>query len=737
MAKNKEDRNDNTIKPFVKPGEQLGFVGPLKERGMWPPRLHDPKENGNRDEKATTPYLVIPANSSDMGQRPQPNSIIFHSEGIWLEDNMRNVITTPVLGGKYVVKCRVRNLGAFASMGGLADFFVNTPAAILNAAATNTSLPALGHTGFSVMQNDEEVVICPKLWQPVTDEELTNSIVVHAYDPFSDTILHRFNAAADWHVGRHDFAPDFYVRDWTSSPSVHDRGQEPSSSAIFYATSDVWNRRTNAPGSFINGQPQNQNPQAGNGANGDNFMFARISRNSGEGKQTVSAHFMFAEFGTGSPYLDCSTAADPSITFMDGDTEGIISLPWHLHPSASTHLCIAVQIYTDADPYVQPGLSGYTPGWPTTDMMVINDNNKAQRNIAVWDGVPDAEGMQFARVFNGATFTRDVTLSLNISKGGLEQVKNPLIGLVGTEQSQQFKPGDTIVLKGMLPGETRWVSLSYDSFSVKRGSMIKFYFNELEDGHILNGFAFTLLPNTINTALANTLVFQSSVFYRLAEGMGVSTAKEGVAICQRLQQSKATPKAFIQLLPSLLGILDKSLARVSANYDGIKDVFSLNENLRKLSATVQRLPINNALAQYNKILHQADTLQTMAVKSRGDEANIVFTVRLQRDLYSSPKVSRVGRFDKLVDVSENFISRATNNSIAIKMYPEFLRASAQFFEETVGLFNNGVLAARYKDVIASLSTTPAQMQMAHLKFLNALELSLNNSKPRVIRKVYA
>ena len=72
---------------------------------------------------------------------------------------------------------------------------------------------------------------------------------------------------------------------------------------MFYATSDVWNQRSNVAPTFVNDQPQNQDPQN----NATNFAFARISRNSSGTAETVNVEFLVAEFGTGSPYHSVAT----------------------------------------------------------------------------------------------------------------------------------------------------------------------------------------------------------------------------------------------------------------------------------------------------------------------------------------------------------------------------------------------------------------------------------------------
>src|SRR5207247_7393877 len=176
-----------------------------------------------------------------------------------------------------------------------------------------------------------------------------------------------------------------YVRDWTDSPTSGDTGVEPSTHPVFYATSDVWNRRGTLPGSFPNDQPENES--AGNGLLdvGDNWAFARLRRNqAAAAPQTGTAHFLVSKLGTGSNYVDASSAdpdvtfpdPDPTVTFNPADLGPFITTAyhWHLAPVSSTHLCLAVEITGSNDPFVPPSLLGRAPGWPTTDLAVLNDN---------------------------------------------------------------------------------------------------------------------------------------------------------------------------------------------------------------------------------------------------------------------------------------------------------------------------------------------------------------------------
>jgi hypothetical protein len=713
------------VKPFVKPGEQLNYTKRLKERGLWPARLHKPDDNGNHREKVTTPFIVIPATPADMGLRPLPNSTAFHSKGIWLQDMMGAVVTTPVVGGKYIIKCRIRNNGAVPAYGGLADFFVNKPSAFAAAAGTTTSLPALGHTGFFIKQGEEKVISCPKPWQPASAAELTHAIVVHAFDPFTDNITKRYDAKNDRHVGRHDNSADLYVRDWTDSAMVHDNGTEPSVNPVFYRTSDVWNRRSDTPGTFVNDKPENQNPQAGNGAAGDNFMYARISRNSAATEQTVKAHFLFSEFGTGSPYVNCSAAPDPSVTLAVGEASKIISLPWHLHPSSSPHLCIAVQIYSADDPYMPPGLLGYTPGWPTTDMMVINDNNKAQRNISVWNGVPETPGMYFSIIYNAATFIRDVNLQLDASPTAGQKLKNAKLIVPSTRAVQEFKPGGIFTLKAMQPGERRWIAFSFDSFSVSANETISVNFNELEGRNILNGFALDIKAASAMDVMMENLSFQSAVFYRMSEGLGSRTAKEGLVRIQRLLEQNRDVNNFIRTLPLIVNLINIGFSEVSQSFGGIKDVVGIFESTRKLLALGNSQNMGAVLAQHNIVLQQLDALLTMAVKSRGDVADILFTVRLQRDVYKKEKLRSTQLFEELLKAADAFINNYSADSASPNVYMPFVRSLLPSFERTNTMFNNRIIAQRFGELVQGLGSTPEALQKAHLNYLNALLILLS------------
>jgi hypothetical protein len=369
---------------------------------------------------------------------------------------------------------------------------------------------------------------------------------------------------------------DFYVRDWSDSAAVHDTGLEPSTNPVFYATSDVWNQRSNIAPSFVSDQPQNEDPQ--NGAT--NFAFARISRDNAGAAETVNVEFLVAEFGTGSPYASVATT---SVAFAAGVTSKIASASWTLNPTSSTHLCLGVQISTPSDPFVAPGLSGNTPGWPTTDLLVINDNNKAQRNMSVHYGLSGFGSKHYAIIRNASTKARDLALRLNADPALLRNFTSPTVEVQGGDGAKPFKPGTVVTAPGMRPGESRWVAFGMTAFKATTRTSLPVDLLELVGDKVVNGFRFNIAASTAAQALREALLLNAAVFRRLQVQFGSTDAADVVKASTALLKVKTiTSAAYVKMLASVEGAIASSVKRFlspAANDRGLgiaaaREVFS-------------------------------------------------------------------------------------------------------------------------------------------------------------------
>jgi hypothetical protein len=194
------------LRPFVKPGAELGFAAELRKKRKWPPEKVDRPKT---DAPTATSYLVVQADGNDLGLRPLPGPEALHSQSVQILDTGGAIVSRPVRNTTYTLRCQALNLGATAAFGGLADFYVAAPAQFDSIAGTGATMPAQGQTGFTAYPGQTVVIESPKRWRPTTDAEAESSVLVHVYDPFLDPLVTPFDARGDRHVGRLDPLPDF------------------------------------------------------------------------------------------------------------------------------------------------------------------------------------------------------------------------------------------------------------------------------------------------------------------------------------------------------------------------------------------------------------------------------------------------------------------------------------------------------------------------------------------------
>jgi hypothetical protein len=500
-------------------------------------------------------------------------------------------------------------------------------------------------------------------------------------------------------------ADDFYVRDWTDSPASGDTGLEPSTHPVFYATSDVWNRRGTLPGPFPNDQPSNEDAGNGMGNIGDNWAFARIRRNAaGIGSKTVTAHFLVSKLGTGSNYVDDTVMGsgvtfagpDPTVTFNAADLGPITTpaLAWHLDAVVSTHLCLAVEISAPGDPFVAPSLLGRAPGWPTTDLAVINDNNKAQRNMGLSTTAARGAGLTdnfYAIVHNAATFRRDMTLRVDASAENALRLRGARIAVVGG-RAAAFKPDATIVLPAMQPGENRWVGLLYKPPQGKRGEVLR-----------------------------AALALHRSVFTRLAVGFDVRDALEEADRAGKLAANpRLNPSAYIQWLRSELRLAARTIGAF-LKAQRRKDLFAVGSALRLLARAVRDMPWEDVAVAHTSLLNRLDSYLTALQLEHGDPADILQNVRWQEDLYGrTPALRRLECAAKVSQLSRAFIHAFAERGSGTTTYRKLIEELLPCFKQTADALPRLGLGKHITEMTRRIDDLTA-LQKAHRDYLLALD----------------
>jgi hypothetical protein len=495
-----------------------------------------------------------------------------------------------------------------------------------------------------------------------------------------------------------------------------DTGAQPSTNPTFWYSSDVWNHGTNAPGvPNANGWYDTDNMYAGAGPLGDNYAFVRVHRNAAGSPATVTAHFLISPFGTGSSFQDAALTADPTLNFAAGDTEQVLASGylWNQNATASTHACLAVQISTPNDPYLPPGLVGKTPG--PDDYVIIDDNNKAQRNLGVSVNVPHFAGLHFALIHNAALFRRDMVL--RYESPAADQLQGAQIEVVGGKPVP-FRSGGTVTLPGMQPGENRWIAIRYQ---VSKNDSVPIHFLEIDKEKAVNGFTVLAKPVSINEAILDNLRNHVQAFNRLAAAFGAEAGKaEAMAAAKLLRQREVPPAQYLSFLKQQLKAMGAIVGPLVAK-GRTGDAFGALQTLKDLAAAAGKNQAEQAASEHAILLNQLDSFATMLQKAQGDPADILQMVRWQEAIYrTQPNLQRLDCSALVVRDSQDFIK--TYSQRRQESYPALLHALSACFQQTAKTLEKnqpklGTAVANLERAGLSL----AALEKAHREYLLALQ----------------
>jgi hypothetical protein len=533
---------------------------------------------------------------------------------------------------------------------------------------------------------------------------------------------------------------DFYVRDWTINATNGDTGLEPSTNPVFYNTSDVWNRRGSLPGGFGGSFDQPEAEDAGNGVGniGDNWAFARIRRNAlpVSGSTTVTAHFLVALFGAGVNYMDGTNGplsflgSDPTVTFNATDLGPITTVgqQWHLDAVASQHLCMAVEISAPGDPYAGPSLSGSAPGWGTAYLNILNDNNRAQRNMELSTTPARGVGLRvysYALIHNAATFPRDIAVRYDAAPDVERRLRGASIEIVGGG-IRPFKSGDTIVLVNMQPGENRWLGLSYNAPHGREGEILPVNFFEMAGKVAVSGFTIAARPSEMNRVMRDNLDSHRSVFARLTALLETPGAREETELAQKLKDQESLKEAeYLSYLRSHIQGIETSIRYVLCSNQQ-SDGFRIAEALRALTNAVKGGNAERAAVAHTTLLNRVDSFLTMHQLARGNSADILQNVRWQKELFTKKlTLADLQCSSSLRSISEKFILAYEMRKGSNKDYAALINSSLSCLREGAKLLNESRSAGPLRGMI-EVERNPVDLnalQKAHRELLLMLQTS--------------
>ncbi|TMC54253.1 MAG: hypothetical protein E6J20_04055 [Chloroflexi bacterium] len=531
---------------------------------------------------------------------------------------------------------------------------------------------------------------------------------------------------------------DFYVRDWTDSPTSGDDGSEPSIKPAFYVTSDVWNRRDTLPGSFPHDQPENEDAGNGLGNIGDNWLFARVRRRApapaGSPAVTVNAHFLVSKLGTGSNYEDASDA-DPDVTLSGPDPTLLFAaaevgpkttnaLAWHLNPIASTHLCVAVEISTPADPFVPPSLHGRAPGWPTTDLDIVDDNNKAQRNMGLSTTPARGTGLclsdAFAIVHNAATYPRDMLIRYTISPDVIRRVGQLEIEIPGRDRIRVRDSG-TITMDRVQPGENRWIGVRLRAVAGKESETLAIFFDEIVNGSPLNGFGLGIRLGSDPSATIYAMQRLLSVFTRLLATWSLTSAPTVMDLASRVLRALARSRGRASRVDWANDL--RADARFFAEIRdaiGRQDPFDVERHAKGLRKSLESNRDAESLVCLCSYLERIDAHVTMLQLRNGARADIFQNVRWQQDVLSRLKGELTDSRRRIDELCQEFIQAWDGRRVGARDFPRLVRRLLAPLEKLSGELQDAELKTRLEALVGG-GDDPATLQHLHREVLLKLQ----------------
>ena len=350
----------------------------------------------------------------------------------------------------------------------------------------------------------------------------------------------------------------------------------------------------------------------------------------------MTAHFLVSKFGTGSAYVDAGSAdpdvsfvdPDPTVTFNAADVGPITAGPvhWHLNADRLDAPLPRGRDHGPNDPFVPPSLVGNTPGWPTTDLRVINDNNKAQRNMGL--STTPARGVGRVRLLLRDRPQRgDVPCATSSSATApdaavLKELKGAAIEVVGGKGTGLERSG-VLRLAGMQPGENRWIGLRFPAAAGKAGQVLAVHFHELVDGVPVNGFAVGARLMPLEAVIHEKLQRHRSQLTRLAAS-GVAGAEKSADEAAKLaeeQDGRARGVREVRLRPAARA---RSRHRVGRRRRGAASTSPARS--KSLEKAIKADDAGAVAVSHDCLLNRLDSALTMQHIAGGDVANILHNV---------------------------------------------------------------------------------------------------------------
>ncbi len=272
------------------------------------------------------------------------------------------------------------------------------------------------------------------------------------------------------------------------------------------------------------------------------------------------------------------------------------------------------------------------------------------------------------------------------SLGGSSTTPRDAYAYAERDSLAPFENGATFTLSHMLPGENRWIGVTFSTPNGDGSKTLPVTFTEMAGNLPVNGFTVAAVPSPLGDVIRETLKSHAAVYLRLHSAFAIHQAgKEGEDAQRILRDERVYEQRYLKFLRSHQRLMNIAVSRILAKqrgHDG-QDLFGTRQAVRNLEQALRAADPGATVMADATLLSKLDALQTMLQKEEGDPADILQMVRWQKQLYvSKPQLQNLPAARRVEAESERFIGDYARRVMDTDAYRGLLRNLVFSFHET-------------------------------------------------------
>ena len=185
-------------------------------------------------------------------------------------------------------------------------------------------------------------------------------------------------------------------------------------------------------------------------------------------------------------------------------------------------------------------------------------------------------------VHNGGLNPRDITIGMQADPEVLRQLRGAQVEVVGGT-GRPFENGGTFTLTNIIPGENRWIGVSFVGHGGDGSQKLPVTFTELAGNKAAaNGFTIVAIPSPLADVIREKIKFHAEVYARLHSAFDVDQAEdEGEDARHLAREQHISETQYLDFLKSHAKRINESVTKFLAKEKG-QDPFGVHQALQNL-----------------------------------------------------------------------------------------------------------------------------------------------------------